>query len=502
MKTVKNVIILLYLCNNIALADGKFEGVVYSQVGNDTIQKILVNRSHQSFYMMSEIGKGGGIKGAEITALTYAVKNPEKYFAAKVRILIGETTLTDISNLNIDYLTVAFDSTIAVEENIQIKLTKRHLYKGDNLVILFDYDSKNHFKNDTTCYFLCTKGTGYTIASNETLIYNPNIKIEFSFNAVEFLRKFDNPQGQWEKVNATEIGRGYIFQPPEFNIDHVVWSGGMNDFYAFSDADSLDIPVYRSDAGLGWNLISHPFLSYIDWNYLYRRGFVEKIDNCYWTSRGLYDGISGIGLNNTTALIKFEGFWVRVNRGEEIGNITFVRAAQKHYKDDNATPPIYNLPYIKIAFVKNNIQDESAVAFINGTNCISYSREKKFVNTPGIQLYTFVNSAITALTYVDSIQIPLRIEVRDGNELEAKPEDLFELRIIENTTNYTVTLIDTFENPDPVFNLYTEINLSETEVYRFSVPKSGLYRRFYIKIKGNLTRTVYDEQSGIWLNNN
>ena len=335
--------------------------------------------------------------------------------------------------------------------------------------------------------------------------------------------RLDNPTGQAQRVYGALIpGEGYMARKPgDPTPSPLIFSGPIN------DDDNMVIPVTRSVPGFGWNYVGNPYPTAIDWREL----VLDNVEDYFYLWKHFTDGttqVNGgswatwsasgdIGLNDGSPIIPSNhGVQIKVkidplnnpptSPSLVDGSITFKHDAK--VPNDVSylrSPKSAKVPYIKLAGIKNEIKDETAIALAQTTDDKDYNVEKYFSANPNlIQLYTQtenLETAIKGLIYEDEeVEIPLCFYVRTtsasslGLGLGTHSID-FGTHSIKLTENFTagvvVTLIDKAQG-----NL--EINLSEVDSFSFDVVADVVVTnvnsviivknttRFALKISGNV----------------
>jgi len=301
---------------------------------------------------------------------------------------------------------------------------------------------------------------------------------------------YDNATGENVLLpdnSPMETGLGYFTRFVDAPLlSPIIFSGSIN-------KGNVSVPVYRGAKG-GWNLIGNPYPTAVNWDEL----ILENVQDSYWmwqnyyTDGGIvatYSGLSGISLNGITPaeLPSNHGFIIKVITGVTEGSVLFT----PHSMIPNSTSYLRDgykakVPYIKLAGIKNNITDETAIAFIDESFAgISFDVDKYFSNNTGmIELYSYSNNlktAIKGLIYENNIEIPLCFSVKEAGNCKIELVENSAENVIENLT---VILIDKLENK--------EINLSESGLYAFEVTDTEVNEtRFTIKFSGDQVNIDY-----------
>ena len=307
---------------------------------------------------------------------------------------------------------------------------------------------------------------------------------------------YDNATGENVLLpdnSPMETGLGYFTRFVDAPLlSPIIFSGQINQ-------GNISVPVYRGAKG-GWNLIGNPYPTAVNWEDL----VLDNVEDFYWIWQhyytdgggvwGTYGGLSGISLNGITPaeIPSNHGFMVKVPSGSTEGSILFTPFAMipnstSYLRVDNEA----KVPYIKLAGIKNNISDETAIALIDDSFAeINYDVDKYFSNNTGmIELYSVSNNlktAIKGLVYENNIEIPLCFSVKETGNCT--------IELVKNTAenvieNLKILLIDKIEGK--------EINLSESGLYSFNVTDPGANEtRFSLKFSGtqvNIDQNIQDK---------
>ncbi|MCD4794206.1 MAG: S8 family serine peptidase [Bacteroidales bacterium] len=274
------------------------------------------------------------------------------------------------------------------------------------------------------------------------------------------------------------VGQGYIYYYYEHTLNY---QGTLNHNDAGYDI-TAEYTLHSGNAGNGdpytnfdgWNLLSNPHPSVIDWESMNR---IDITSTVYYYDDGsnnyAYYPVGGPGVNGGTQYIPSgQGFFVKSNDGVDGGILTIPNSAKVHHDESfRKTVKIYD-NLLKLRMDYSGYSDETLVMFKDNATIAfddQFDAYKRFSwNDDVIQIYTFnpgINTdfAINTVFGNDEIVIPLAFKVNTG--------DVFTIYSNEfNFDEYSVFLYDTEED------IYTELSLGKT--YSFNSEPGTFTDRF------------------------
>jgi predicted RNA-binding protein with TRAM domain len=223
-----------------------------------------------------------------------------------------------------------------------------------------------------------------------------------------------NPNWYQITNNSTSInpGVGYLArfaQPTTLNFSGL----GSNGVF-FNNAPSnnpIQVPCYRqaSTSYQGFNLVSNPFPSYLDWNDVYTANSTFSSTIWYRIANGsnamvfdTYNATAGAGTNTSGLgdasryVAPMQSFWVRIpSGGPSTANLSFSNSMREHYMSGEVAglrSSSQDFPaFLRLNLVQGNTLDQIIVYMKPDASSAfdSYDSEKMFLSgTP--QLYSKV----------------------------------------------------------------------------------------------------------------
>ncbi len=293
---------------------------------------------------------------------------------------------------------------------------------------------------------------------------------------------WDNSTGNYVTVNPSASmveTTGYVLR----SNNNLVFSGALNN-------GSQLATVYRSEKGLGWNLIGNPYPSAVEWD----TPDIIKTDivDAFWiylndqSIYGVYNSSIGEAVNIPNSRIPSQhAFWVKVLEGSyTTGDVRFTNASRIHNNTSylKANQASSN-PTLKLAGSNGSYRDETVIAFNdNATDDLdNFDCEKKFSSSGNyLQLYTSTTeedlciNSLMSLTEDKVIPLSYRVSSAGDYSIEKVQLNNFESLGID------VLLEDVLTS--------TTIDLSLTSNYNFTTSVSGdVNDRFRLHFKGVAT---------------
>ncbi|MBK9477372.1 MAG: PKD domain-containing protein [Bacteroidetes bacterium] len=238
----------------------------------------------------------------------------------------------------------------------------------------------------------------------------------------------DNPSAYLAATNSTNttpIGKGFWIWLAD---DLVSFSGRAIDVVGPPMIGSVNLNVsYTNSAGIsndGWNLISNPYCSTIDWNDLsWTKTNMDNATYIYHGTNQQYASyVAGVGTNGGSQFIpSSQGFYVKANAAAPvlIAQETVKSAANPAYLKTSAASSTTNSELLYVRCVGNNFEDETALRFNNNATMgfdSEWDAVKLFSDNPqNISLSTRITNQDYSINSIPSgystLQIPLRTKV-------------------------------------------------------------------------------------------
>lgn len=253
----------------------------------------------------------------------------------------------------------------------------------------------------------------------------------FFAEGANVLKYYDEPSAAWiELFTATTpivAGRGYFLRI------------GANDTLNFSSIQmnngSIQLNCTRTPgvAFEGFNLVSNPYPSYLNWDEVIK----TNIGNTIWYRS--HDGTNmvfdtyvagangGIGtsLNGQTIsklLPPLQSFWVRVNAGSSTGSLTLNNSMRAHFSSyGGSTAGLKTMELGQRLFLRMNLlqQDkkDQLILYVNqeASNAFDAFDGEKMMQTSGLQCYTKVGAKNVVINGLNAAklkqEVPVIVEV-------------------------------------------------------------------------------------------
>lgn len=246
-----------------------------------------------------------------------------------------------------------------------------------------------------------TSSSVFSPVTNNNLLYNWNANTA-------------NPN--WYQITSNsasiDLGVGYLTrfaQPTTLTFEGT----GLNNVY-FNNAptgSSIQVPCYRQATGsyIGYNLISNPFPSYLDWNDVYSanstnfmstiwyriaNGSNAMVFDTYNASGGAGTNTSGLGAASRY-IAPMQAYWVRIPAGgPSTANLSFSNSMREHYVEGvvGLRSSIQEFPaFLRMNLIQGNNLDQIILYMKPDASSAfdTYDSEKMFLaGTP--QLYSKV----------------------------------------------------------------------------------------------------------------
>jgi len=190
----------------------------------------------------------------------------------------------------------------------------------------------------------------------------------------------------WTQVSAgagsnLEVGKGYLIR---MGAASTTLNFAANTLNNAPDVSPLTLPCYRQNSTVfqGFNLVSNPFPSYLNWNDVYTANSTA-FENTMWYRIGNGSGTmvfdtyvaGGVGTNNYggTAVSSYippmQAFWVRLNSsvtpGSSATNLSLTNGMRSHYDGGAGAglkSSIQDLPaFVRLNLIQDNKKDQVIV---------------------------------------------------------------------------------------------------------------------------------------------
>jgi hypothetical protein len=249
----------------------------------------------------------------------------------------------------------------------------------------------------------------------------------FFAEGANVLKYYDEPSAAWiELTSATTpivAGRGYFLRI------------GANDTLNFSSIQmnngSIQLNCTRTPgvAFEGFNLVSNPYPSYLNWDEVIK----TNIGNTIWYRS--HDGTNmvfdtyvagangGIGtsLNGQTIsklLPPLQSFWVRVNAGSTTGSLTLNNSMRAHFSSyGGSTAGLKTMELGQRLFLRMNLlqQDkkDQLILYVNqeASNAFDAFDGEKMMQTSGLQCYTKVGAKNVVINGLNAAKLKQEVPV-------------------------------------------------------------------------------------------
>jgi hypothetical protein len=344
--------------------------------------------------------------------------------------------------------TILLDSAVVLS-NLYIPTgAELQIIPGQKLTLLEDLllDGELHLKNGATIVQQSTStwmgtgfahmqqfvtGTGGLVPSGRFwYLGSPNptaLSGNFLAEGANVLKYYDEPSAAWIELNVPNApiipGRGYFLR------------AGANDTLNFSSIQlnngSMQLSCTRTAgvASEGFNLVSNPYPSYLNWDEVIK----TNIGNTIWYRS--HDGTNmvfdtyvagangGIGtsLNGQTIsklLPPLQSFWVRVNAGSSTGSLTLNNSMRAHFSSyGGSTAGLKTMELGQRLFLRMNLwqQDkkDQLILYVNqeASNAFDAFDGEKMMQTSGLQCYTKVGTKNVVINGLNAAKLKQEVPV-------------------------------------------------------------------------------------------
>jgi hypothetical protein len=348
--------------------------------------------------------------------------------------LIGTTNVTnDLTNsgaLNLDTYTLTVDGTttnsgsITVYEALTLNgdfvnngtLTLKSDVTGTATLLLSgnltgsgSTTIEQYLAGGSRNYYL-----GSPISSSTGVVFDNTNESKFYHNASD-QRYYTLADG-----DALNVLQGYVYRSADVNT--LEFTGTLNN----GALSNNSLPrVGTSNPYRGYNLVSNPYPSFIDWKAVTK----TNLESSMWfrTHDGAnnvfdtYNATSEIGTNNngggavTEFIPPMQGFWVRVDADGNTGQIAFDNTMRSH--QTGVLRVAQDKQIFRFVVRKDNQTDESVIVFNpNAKEGVEDYDSRKMYSNVKAQVATVVNNedlVINGLPYADGASVVTKVTLKE-----------------------------------------------------------------------------------------
>ncbi|MDP4267953.1 MAG: T9SS type A sorting domain-containing protein, partial [Bacteroidota bacterium] len=240
------------------------------------------------------------------------------------------------------------------------------------------------------------------------------------------------------------------------------------------------INLTGNGSGYGWNLVSNPYPSAIDWDATSGWTKTNVSDVIYYRTNGMYatyNSISGIGTNGGQSYIPaMQGFWVKnisATGTLSVSNAVRLHSNQAYYKSNNKINSSKS-NMLRLTAIHSGHKDESVIYFTpNATDGIDNYDTELISNTDTAfaQIYTVVSGkklSVNSLSQLTkSVSIPLGFKTGNSGIFSISAANIGSFG-----ANVTIILEDILLNKTQI--------LSQNPLYTFTSGVVNDTKRFVI----------------------
>lgn len=377
------------------------------------------------------------------------------------------------SNINCDSLIIKPNSTLIINGNLNINgnLIIKSNEKGTGSIV----ENNNIVVNGETIvqqYIIGNKyhyiGTPVKNITND--VVNSKVYYWDEYAARNnWIWGWKSYTGYWKPL------QGYNINNSETEI--IEFIGELN-----SGNISIDLTGTDGDEVIeheGWNLISNPYPSYINWNSI--NGWIKNNikDAIYiWNPeiKNYMSYVNGVGTNGGTQYIPpMQGFFVKTeNYGNayiEINNSARISNEKVNFKNEP-------LNYIILKISNKNYSDETIIrfnSFSNDSFDYDFDAHKKLTYNDVPNIWSEIDEtkySINSLNFENFIEIEIFIKVPNKGKYDI---------ITKNKTPYDNLILKDVEK-DSIYHLDKKIKIK--------IDKTKSFNKFLIKRENNSTKNV------------
>jgi autotransporter-associated beta strand protein len=256
------------------------------------------------------------------------------------------------------------------------------------------------------------------------------------------LKYYSEPANAWQEITdnnaALEVGRGYFVQAATGTTE-LNFTGGTinNNTYTLNVTRNTTTNAFR-----GYNLLTNPYPSYLDWDNVTRSNvgatiWYRSVNNAGTMVFDTYNAPAGTGtnINGLGEVTKFippmQSFWVSVPQGQTSGTVSFGNDQRSHYSTgvQGLRSTAQDFPaFLRLNLLDGNFVDQTILYMKPDANNTfdEYDSEKMFLG--GVpQFYSTVNAKKLVLNGMKNqkvrTSVPLTMELPTSKSYTFQAEE-------------------------------------------------------------------------------
>ena len=256
------------------------------------------------------------------------------------------------------------------------------------------------------------------------------------------LKYYDEPNNTWQEITdnnaALAVGKGYFVQATAGTTELNFTGGTIN-----NGSYTLDVTRNTStNAFRGYNLLTNPYPSYLDWDNVTRNFVGTTIWYRAANSAGTmvfdtYNAPAGTGtnINGSGAVTKhiapMQSFWVNVPQGQTTGTVSFGNSQRSHYSTgvQGLRSTAQDFPaFLRLNLLDGSFVDQTILYMKPDANNTfdEYDSEKMFLGGV-VQFYSTVNAKKLVLNGMKNqkakTSVPLTLEMPSSKSYTFQAEE-------------------------------------------------------------------------------
>lgn len=268
----------------------------------------------------------------------------------------------------------------------------------------------------------------------------------YNASGANVLKYYSEPANAWQEItdntSALEVGRGYFVQAASGTTELNFTGGTINNGdYTLNVTRNTTTNAFR-----GYNLLTNPYPSYLDWDNVTRSNvgatiWYRSVNNAGTMVFDTYNAPGGTGTNNNQAgavtryIPPMQSFWVSVPQGQTSGTVSFGNAQRSHFIDlatngyNGLRSSAQDFPaFLRLNLLDGNFVDQTILYMKPDANNTfdEYDSEKMFLG--GVpQFYSTVNAKKLVLNGMKNqkvrTSVPLTMELPTSKSYTFQAEE-------------------------------------------------------------------------------
>jgi hypothetical protein len=256
------------------------------------------------------------------------------------------------------------------------------------------------------------------------------------------LKYYSESANAWQEItdntSSLEVGRGYFVQAATGTTELNFTGGTINNAdYTLNATRNTTTNAFR-----GYNLLTNPYPSYLDWDNVTRSSvgttmWYRSVNNAGTMVFDTYNAPAGTGTNNnqtgavTRYIAPMQSFWVNVPQGQTTGTVSFGNAQRSHYSTgvQGLRSSAQDFPaFLRLNLLDGSFVDQTILFMKPAANNTfdEYDSEKMFLG--GVpQFYSTVNAKKLVLNGMKNqkarTSVPLTMELPTSKSYTFQAEE-------------------------------------------------------------------------------